>query len=210
MPVPSNFVSQYSLAQGRQSCVRFTYADSAARLADTRTAGPNSMAAEALSSNDIGSIAHQLDTDSFWILVSDVGPVWGNLSDAGAGAMIIFGDYAIGTSTTVRYLHPMGEDDGNAHTTELQVPMPRSGNLRNLRVFASDAGIGAATITYTVRVNGSDTSLLVAMANTATAGSDLVNSEIVAAGDLLSLSAAKTGSVTASQLHIHASMEFSS
>lgn len=86
MPVPSNFVSQYTLAQGRQVAVRFTYANATARNADTRTDGPNSMAAEALSSNDVGAIAHQLDNDTFWILTDHTGPTWLQISGGGPGS----------------------------------------------------------------------------------------------------------------------------
>lgn len=85
MPVPSNFVSQYTVAQGRQVSVRFTYADATARNADTRTAGPVTMAAEALSSNDVGSIAHQLDDDTFYILQEPTGPTWLQLAQTGGG-----------------------------------------------------------------------------------------------------------------------------
>lgn len=69
MPVPSNFVSQYSLSQGRQVATRFEYADAADRNSDTRAAGPASMAAEALSSNDLGSLAKQIDDGTFHLLV---------------------------------------------------------------------------------------------------------------------------------------------
>ncbi len=125
----------------------------------------------------------------------------------GGGAPMVFGDYSIATSTTVRYIHPMGQDNGSAHTAELQIEVPRAGTFKNLRVLAGTAGTGAATITYTLRKNASDTALLVAMSNTATAGADTSNTVAVVAGDKISISAAKSTGITSSQLHIHISLE---
>jgi hypothetical protein len=74
-------------------------------------------------------------------------------------------------------------------------------------VNARLAGVGAATITYTLLVNGVASALSVAMANTAVAGSDLVNAIPIVAGDRISLQVAKSANVTSSQTDIMVSMQ---
>lgn len=121
---------------------------------------------------------------------------------------LAFGDGSIGTSTTTRYLFPYTRDGATAHTVEagVQFEVTFPGTALNLRLV-QDAGVGAATITYTVRKNGSDQTLVIAGAATITTGSDLVNSFTFAAGDKLSVSAAKSGTITTSPLHVRLSME---
>lgn len=124
------------------------------------------------------------------------------------GAPLTFSDYTIGTTTTVRYLNPFSRDSGDAHATEEQYEIPRAGTIRNMFVLCGTAGVGAATITYTMRVEGADSILVVVMSNTATEGSDTTNAVVVAKGDKISISAAKSTSITTSQRHIRIAMEF--
>lgn len=121
---------------------------------------------------------------------------------------LAFGDGSIGTSTTTRYLFPYTRDGATAHTVEagVQFEVTFPGTALNLRLV-QDAGVGAAIVTYTVRKNGADQTLVISGAATITTGSDLVNSFTFVAGDKLSVSAAKAGTITTSPIHVRLSME---
>ena len=121
-------------------------------------------------------------------------------------SVLSFGDFSVGTTTTTRYLMPGQRDDGLAHTTERQIVMPYPGTASQLRLLQG-AGVGAATITHTVRKNGGDTALTLGGAATDTDDSDTVNSFTYVAGDKLSVSVAKSGSITTSPSHIQLTME---
>ncbi len=95
-----------------------------------------------------------------------------------------------------------------AGATEIQIPVTRPGTLRNLRVQVTGAGTGAATVTYTVRVGGVDTTILATISNTATgAASDTTHTANVVAGNLISISIVKSGAVAAGQTNVIASLE---
>ena len=72
-------------------------------------------------------------------------------------------------------------------TVELQVPVPRAGVLRNLRVKCQTAPGTGNTDAVTVRVNGVNSALTCNVVTTATTGSDLTHAPAVAAGDLVSV-----------------------
>jgi len=155
---------------------------------------------------DVGRIAQQTDDDSFWILTDHSPITWAGLGIPNTTySVLIWGDDGIATSTTTRYLTP-GYDDGTAETTVAEFRLPAAGTLKNLRVRHNTAGTGAATITYIVQKNSVDTSLLVAMSNTAQDGSDLVNTVSVAAGDLVSIKVTKSAAITTSPDNIVASL----
>ena len=77
-----------------------------------------------------------------------------------------------------------------------------------MRVRQNRAGVGGATITYTLRVNGVATALTVGMLATAVDGSDLANSVAVAAGNLIDVEVTKSAAITTSPDDIVATMEF--
>lgn len=122
------------------------------------------------------------------------------------GAPVIFGAGSAGTAAT-----PLFMANGwiaAAQAAEIQVPLTRPGTLRNLRVQVGGAGTDAATVTFTVRINGIDTVLTCNISNTATGlVADLTHTVAVTAGQLLSISIVKTGAVTAGQTIIGASLE---
>lgn len=177
---------------------RKTFADAAARTGDTGPYVATEQYCKAL----------QLDTGAEYYL-SAVSPVtWTPVSMAAGSArsVIIWGDDGISTTTTARYLTP-GYDDSIAETSVAEFRIPVAGTLKNLRVRHNTAGVGAATITYTVQKNGSDQSLAVAMSNTAQDGSDLSNTVAVAAGDLVSIKVTKSASISTSPDNIVAALE---
>jgi hypothetical protein len=67
-----------------------------------------------------------------------------------------------------------------------QVPLPRDGTLRNLRVVCTNGVIANNNVSFVVRLNGVFTPLETTIAAGGNAGSDLVNSAPALAGDLLS------------------------
>lgn len=172
----------------------FEPADATARLALPVTAA------------DIGKIARQLDTGDFYILRSVSPAVWEKLGGLGSPSIMLWGDDGILTSTTTRYLTP-GYDDGTAETTPAELPMP-PGTYRAMRVRQNTAGVGAATITYRLEIDGVGSALLVAMANTAQNGSDLVNAVVVAVAHLARVAVTKSAAITTSPDNITCSVEF--
>jgi hypothetical protein len=192
--------SEQTVADGNHIITRWEYVDNTAR--DAASYAPA----------DIGGIAQvgAAAPFAFYVLINDVGPTWLTVGGTGGdvGGVVTFGDYQVGTTTTTRYLHPLGVDNGLAHTIELQQIAPRAGTLRNLYVLAQALGTGVANIIYTVSVNGTPSSLTVSIANASVLeASDLVNTVAVSAGDKVSIEVTKSGSVTASHTHITASME---
>lgn len=157
---------------------------------------------------DVGRIARQTDNETFWLLTDHSPITWIQLGmGASAGpSILLWGDDGISTTTTTRYLTP-GYDDAVAETTAAEFRIPVSGTLKNMRVRHNTAGVGAATITYTLEVNGSGTSLAVAMSNTVQDGSDLSNTASVSAGDLVRIEVTKSAAITTSPDNIVVSME---
>jgi hypothetical protein len=125
---------------------------------------------------------------------------------SGAPAILLWGDNRIAASATTRYLTP-GYDDGTAETSATQFRVPAGGTLQRLRVRQNVVGAGAPLITYTVLVNGALTPLAVTMLPTASDGSDLANSVVVAAGDLLAIRITKAAPLGSSPRNVVASLE---
>jgi hypothetical protein len=126
---------------------------------------------------------------------------------AAAGGAVVFGIGNAGTAATALFMAP-NYSSATAGATELQIAIPRPGTLRNLEVFAQAAGTDAATVTWTVRKNGVNQTLVASGSNTATGTfNDLVNSFTVVAGDLISIQITKSGIVTAGQGNVTATME---
>jgi len=106
------------------------------------------------------------------------------------GAPITFGAGTVSDTTTTRYLYP-GYDDDLAQTIAVQYRIPRPGALQKFRMRHNVVGADAGLIVYTVRINGAPTLLSVSLAANASDGSDLVNSVVVAAGDLVDIRVTK-------------------
>lgn len=138
--------------------------------------------------------------------IDDLGAVT-KLSSSASKSHLMFGDFSLATSTTTRYLFPGVFDGSNAHTTELQIEVAFPGTVRNMRIVHTAVGVGAATITYTARKNAANQTLAVAIGATSAGGNDTSNSFAVVAGDKVSVSAAKSASITTSPQHIFCTME---
>lgn len=119
-----------------------------------------------------------------------------------------WGNSSIATSTATRYLSPGFDSSLAGTTTEKAFRLPRAGTLRNLRIRANTAGVGAANLTYRVRLNATNTSIVATMAANTQDGSDLSNTAAVVAGDLISISVAKASSITTSPVDVVVSLEF--
>ena len=125
----------------------------------------------------------------------------------GASAQLLWGDNAVGSSTSTRYLTP-GYDDGFSDTSPTQIRASRAGTIRNMRVRHSLPAGNGNVVVYPLRVNSAATDLSVSLASTVSDGSDLVTSIAVAAGDLLDIQITKAAKVGKTPRNIAASLEF--
>jgi len=126
---------------------------------------------------------------------------------ATVGAQLLWGNNDVGSSTTTRYLSP-GFNNSLAEVAPTQIRASRAGTMRNMRVRQNIVSGNGSAIVYVFRVNGVVTALTVSMASTASDGSDLASSVVVAAGDLLDIEVTKAVSVGSSPSNITATFEF--
>lgn len=118
-----------------------------------------------------------------------------------------FGCSEIGTTTTTVYMLPFAGGIA-ADTTERSIPVLAAGRIENLRLTVGTAGTGAADLTFTVRVNGKDSVLQLALpAVSAGVFAATARSVPVKAGDKVSLSVRKSASIGASPAHVLALFE---
>lgn len=101
-------------------------------------------------------------------------------------------------SGTPSYQNPWGMSSSGWHATEgdRQIYMPTGGAIKELRVFYGATVANPNTLTFTVRVNGSATSLTCTITGGASTCSDTSDSATVAAGDLVVIEKATSGTVT--------------
>jgi hypothetical protein len=122
------------------------------------------------------------------------------------GSALVFGTGDTTVAATAVFFAP--GYGAIATATEIQMPITRTGTIRNLRVQVATAGTTAETVTFTVRIGGVDTAITTTIDNTATGlVTDLVNTAAVVAGNLVSISITKTGIVVAGQADVIASLE---
>jgi hypothetical protein len=122
----------------------------------------------------------------------------------GAGAIILFGDSNVGAAPnplTHRYLSPGFTPTSTSGALEIFQVMPRPGTLRNMSAgHSSIAGGPGGTVSYILRHGPGpagplvDTLLIIPPMTTMAIGSvqDLINSIVVAQGDLVSIRLIKT------------------
>lgn len=107
--------------------------------------------------------------------------------------VLAYGAPSISKNTTDRYLWPFGNSSMAATSdrarTELEAPVPI--HLIGLQVI-TEPGTSTTNITYTVQVNGVDSSLAVTMAANVGDASE-VETVAVAAGDRVSIKVSKSG-----------------
>lgn len=117
-------------------------------------------------------------------------------SATAGGAFIQFGDESVSSTTTTRYLSPGADTTtGTSRTNFVGVRMPRAGTLQNLYVEHNDPGGNGNAVVYTVEVNATPSTLSVSLPGTSPTGSDLVNSVVVAQGDVVSIEVTKATNV---------------
>jgi hypothetical protein len=136
----------------------------------------------------------------------DVRPFFTATSPQTADDTFVFAAGGLGLSTTPRFL-PFGLSSNNAPTSPVSLRAARAGTFSNLRVKHNLTGAGGS-ITYTLRVNGVDSSLTVTATAGSSGGVDLTHSVAVAADDFLDLRVTKAATLSNSPSDITATLEF--
>jgi hypothetical protein len=105
----------------------------------------------------------------------------------GAASLLSWASLNYGNSTSARYLHS-DYQSAAADASEIvsQNVVVGAGTLRNMFV-GGDVALGAASVTYTLRINGVDTVLTVTLAPGSQLGSDTTHSVGAVAGDAVSV-----------------------
>lgn len=124
-----------------------------------------------------------------------------------ASDSFVFGAGTLTNTTQTRFLFP-GFADSTAQTDTIQIYAPRAGTLQALRIRHNRLGGSPNPVVYTVRVNGVPSTLTASVASNAASGSDLVNSVVVAAGDLIDIQASKASTISGSLRDIVATVDF--
>lgn len=159
----------------------------------------------------IGSIATLKTGPQIWVNANGA-MVWDQVYPAVAPpssstAVLTFGSDQVSNTVTTRWLSPWF-DNVIAQTGPIRYRIPRAGTIRNMRVHVNAPAGNGNLIVYTLRVNGVATALSVSLASTGADGSDLVDSVVVAAGDLVDLMVTKALDVGVTPQDIVASFEF--
>lgn len=123
--------------------------------------------------------------------------------------MLLFGNNAIGTSTSSRYLSP-GYENSLAQTSVIQLRSSVFGILKNFYIRHNSVGTGINNIIYSLRINNVVSSLIITMLPTSSDGSNLVNEEIINVGDLIDILVTKSGTIGSSPQDIIATLEVKS
>jgi len=125
----------------------------------------------------------------------------------GSIAILQYGEGAAGaqTSGTTRYfINPRGSTP--QAEANCRLILPRAGTLRNMYVRASFNNLNGTT-TITVLLNGTETTLQVALAAGALSGSDTTHTVTIAAGDQISIRST-TGGTSGEIDNLTVAMEF--
>jgi hypothetical protein len=129
---------------------------------------------------------------------------------AGSGSresVLLWGASSVAALTADRYLLP-GSGAAPASATLIQVTMPASGILHDMRVLHNSPAGNGQNLVYTLRVNGVASGLAVTLASTSSAGSDLTNRISVQAGDVVDVKVTRSVSIGASPVNIVVSVGF--
>jgi hypothetical protein len=133
------------------------------------------------------------------------------LKPPGPGSILTWGNSSIAAAADTRFLRP-GFDSVTAGTVGVGFQSPRGGTFKNMfvRTNAAPGAANANVVSYRLRINGVDSSLVVTRAANAGIGnsSNLVNSVVVAQGDLVQLVAVKAIAIGSGVLVPIVSMEF--
>lgn len=123
------------------------------------------------------------------------------------GVSFVWGNSGVTATTTTRYLTP-GYTDTTALTTPVQFRAPFACTARRLYIRHNTPAGNGNSIVYTLRVNGTASSLTVSIASTSADGNDLLNTVAIVAGDLIDIEVTKAASIATSPSNITASLEF--
>lgn len=111
-------------------------------------------------------------------------------------AMIAWGNNSVGGTVALRYLDPWGAQNQIAATEGVTNPRHvavRDGFLRFLYIRHGNPDGNGNDITYTVRVNSVNTTLLVTLPSTGSQASNLVDVVALSAGDTIDVMISKPG-----------------
>lgn len=122
------------------------------------------------------------------------------------GTQVPMGAKNVGMATTDLFLAPGGADLSVAQATEIFWVAPRDGRIIGMRGRFT-AGTGGGTNTYTVRKNGSNSSVAFNVVNTGTSGSSS-GTLAVSAGDRISVRVTKTLAPTTPQTDAELTLSF--
>lgn len=120
---------------------------------------------------------------------------------------LIVNTYAQPDQSTAEYMPPVGTDDPSTTEGWNQQVMPCAGTLKNLRVVLYAAPGTDNSWNVKSRINGADGNLTVTIADDATSGQDLVNTDVIAADDKVSWLLTPTSTPNAGALYITAELE---
>ena len=126
-----------------------------------------------------------------WDSTQPLGVRFGSGGGGSGQDSLVFGAGSILPTGTTRYLF-VGYSDSLAEVTAIQVPSPRTGTLRSLRVIHNILGTVATPITYRVRVAGVATLINVVLAANAASGADTTNTAAVTAGQPIDIEVTKS------------------
>lgn len=125
----------------------------------------------------------------------------------GGSALLAFQAERVGATTTTRFLGAPAIDQALIEPRVYVAPF--DGVLSRLRVAQSSPAGNGNTIVYTVRVNGTPSALVAALASTDLVGLNLVNAVAVTAGDQVDLMVTKALAVGVSPRGVLAEVELS-
>ena len=112
-----------------------------------------------------------------------------------------------GNFTNAYYAALIGETISRQWESNVRIVSPVSGTLKGLRVTIAAVPGDGKSVTFTTRKNGASQTQAVTIANTATTGTDAVNTVSVAAGDLLAILISTSNTPTVSTYKISAVFE---
>lgn len=126
---------------------------------------------------------------------------------ADGSAVLGFSAGSVAATITTRSMYAWSGGQSLAQISTIHMIMPRAGTLQNLFVRQDQPAGNGNLIVYTVRVNNVATALLVSIASTATSASDLVNTVVVAQGDLVDIEITKALAIGTSPQDIQCTVE---
>lgn len=147
--------------------------------------------------------ARVLTTDGTTPLGSSTNPFY--VTQTGAPSTLTFGNIATPSSAGTTYLDPTFTTRTST-ANEAKIVMPFAGTMQKMYVGAR-TGTTGDTLTLTVRKNGVDTTMVVALAAAATSGSDLAHSFSFAEGDTISIKAVAAASTSGGAVDLVVSLK---